>query len=111
MATIPSREAGDRSITSSMKFTARQSALASHDVKPKWGRRAGAPPPEAQRQRLNPNRGPSCATVSGGGAPALLALPQFARALPQQLPSNDQQLNLLRPLEDVEDLRVPRPLH
>src|SRR3954452_11497999 len=35
---------------------------------------------------------------------------QLCRSLPEQLPSNDQQLDLLRALEDVEDLRVARPL-
>src|SRR4051794_10934241 len=35
---------------------------------------------------------------------------QLCRSLPEQLPSNDQQLDLLRALEDVEDLRVACPL-
>src|SRR5207342_3169197 len=44
------------------------------------------------------------------GRGAVPCLPQFARTLTEQLPSHDKQLNLLRPLEDVEDLGVARPL-
>src|SRR3954454_22717283 len=37
-------------------------------------------------------------------------LPEFRGSLLQQLSRHDQQLELLGALEDVEDLRVPRPL-
>src|SRR5215203_3247883 len=100
MATIPKREAGDRSIKSSIRFIGRQSATSCQK---------GPRDPLSRHSTTSHKR-----VVSGEGVPRPPTcnpwLPKFGRRLFQQLPGNDQQLDLLGPLEDVEDLRVPGPL-
>src|SRR5579875_758618 len=51
-----------------------------------------------------------CAGVRGPGAGAAPRSPQLVRALAEQLARDHELLDLLRALEDVEDLRVPGPL-
>ena len=48
--------------------------------------------------------------VGFGGCKIYGRLAQFLRVLAEQPPRDDQHLDLLRALEDVEDLRVARPL-